>query len=122
MNRRITALIVAVVFLWCGYAVAQQQYGTLTGTAKDEQGGVLPGANVTISSPELIGGAQTAVTGPAGAYTFRNLPRGTYTVRFEMSGFGTYTREGIIVSVATTTTVDGTLSVGRHRRDDHRNR
>ncbi len=111
MNRRITALIVAVVFLWCGYAVAQQT-GTLRGTAKDEQGGVLPGANVTISSPDLIGGSQTAVTGPAGGYTFRNLPPGTYTVSFSMSGFGTYTREGIVVSVATTTTVDGSLTVG----------
>jgi hypothetical protein len=52
------------------------------------------------------------VTGAAGDYIFRNLPPGTYTVKFEMSGFGTFNREGIEVSVATTTTVNATLTVG----------
>jgi hypothetical protein len=81
-------------------------------SSKDEQGGVLPGATVTISSSALIGGPRTAVTGPAGRYVFPNLPPGTYNMRFELTGFTVLTREGIIVSVATVTTVDAPLKVG----------
>jgi TolB protein len=65
-------------------AFAQQQYGILNGTVLDEQGGVLPGAALTISSPSLIGGTRTAVTGPGGRYTFPNLTPGTYSVRFQL--------------------------------------
>ncbi len=108
-----TLLLVLAVALFAGVlADAQQRTGSIDGVVKDEQGGVLPGTTVSISSPALIGGLQTAVTGANGRYSFTNLPPGTYTVLFEMAGFGTFTREGIVVSVASTSTVNGDLRVG----------
>ena len=77
---------------------ARQQYGTLTGIAQDEQGGVLPGVIVTLESPDLIGGTRVELTGASGTYTFRNLPPGDYSVRFELTGFGAYARKGIIIT------------------------
>ena len=41
--------------------VPQGLTGTLIGTVRDEQGGVLPGAQVTLSSPALIGGPASSI-------------------------------------------------------------
>ena len=112
MRCRTFAWLMAFLLVVSGLAAAQQQYGTITGTVSDEQGGVLPGATVSISSSALIGGTQTVVAGASGAYTFRNLLPGSYDLQFEMSGFSTLRREEIIVSVARVTNVNAELRVG----------
>ena len=60
----------------------KQQTGTITGRAADASGGALPGVTVSITSPNMIGGARTAVTDEQGVYRFTLLPGGTYTVSF----------------------------------------
>ena len=55
----------------------------ITGRAMDTSGGALPGVTVSITSPNLIGGARTAVTDEQGVYRFTLLPGGTYTVTFD---------------------------------------
>ncbi|MCA1586801.1 MAG: TonB-dependent receptor, partial [Acidobacteria bacterium] len=92
--------------------VAAQQTGTLIGDVRDAQGGVLPGATVTVSGEALIGGPRTVVSGETGAYQVPTLPPGTYTVTYELTGFSPLRREGIIVQVARTTRLDVDLSVG----------
>ena len=47
--------------------------GSLTGTLSDASGGVLPGATVTLSGPN-IQGTRTETTDAQGTYRFRNLP------------------------------------------------
>lgn len=84
---------------------AQIQTGTITGVVTDEQGAVLPGATVTLESRALIV-PQTTVTNDRGVYSFVSLRPGTYTVTFSMPGFADVTRQGIIVNVAVTTTVN----------------
>jgi hypothetical protein len=59
-------LTAAVAVLLADVARAQGLVGTLIGTVKDEQGVVAAGARVTVSSPALIGGPQTLVTGDEG--------------------------------------------------------
>src|SRR5262245_48289623 len=76
-----------------------QQTGTLSGVVRDAQGGVLPGVTVNVASPALIGGARTAVTGETGAYQLPTLPPGTYDVTYELTGFTSLKREGILVRV-----------------------
>ena len=49
-------------------AEAQQQTGAITGRATDTSGGALPGVTVSITSPNMIGGARTAVTDEQGVY------------------------------------------------------
>ena len=69
-------------------AIAQSQFttGDITGTVKDNTGGVLPGATVTLSGPAILA-AQIFVTGPLGAYRFAGLPPAKYDVTYEMDGF-----------------------------------
>jgi len=69
-------------------ALAQQLTGTLIGTVKDQHGGVLPGATVTVSSPALFGGALTAVSNEWGQLRFSALPPGSYALEVVLQGFG----------------------------------
>lgn len=116
MNRRTTwslgvvCLFTGLLLITPGFAAAQIQTGTITGVATDEQGAVLPGVTVTLESPALIV-PQTKATNEIGMYSFVSLPPGTYSVSFEMQGFATIRREGIIVRVAATTTVDQVLKL-----------
>jgi hypothetical protein len=82
----------------------------LTGTAKDAQGGVLPGVTVTATSPALIG-TQTAITEANGSYLFPQLPSGTYSLKFELQGFQTFTRTGIVLGLGDTLTINAQMQV-----------
>jgi hypothetical protein len=84
----------------------------LSGVVRDAQGAVLPGVTVTATSPALIGGGRTAVTGETGAYQLAAIPSGEYTVTYELTGFTTLKRENIVVRVAQTTRLDVDLAVG----------
>jgi hypothetical protein len=92
------------------YAQAVQT-STLTGTVKDNSGGVLPGVTVTASSPSQVGGAQTSVTDSQGVYRFPALHPGIYQVDTALSGFKTVRQTGVTLQLGTTTTIDVTLAV-----------
>ena len=68
---------------------AAQTLGTITGSARDESGGVLSGVTVEVASPALIEKVRTATTDSTGLYRIVNLPPGTYTVTLTLSGFQT---------------------------------
>ncbi len=57
---------------------------TVTGSVKDETGGIIPGATVTLATQS--GTVQTVQAGSDGNYTFRNVAPGTYTVSATYSG------------------------------------
>ena len=61
-------------------AFAQFDRGTITGTVKDSQGGIVPGATVTITSAQTQQ-SRTTVTDASGYYTFPNLAAGTLRAR-----------------------------------------
>ncbi|HEY6390750.1 MAG TPA: carboxypeptidase-like regulatory domain-containing protein, partial [Bryobacteraceae bacterium] len=54
------------------------QTATLRGLVTDESGALVPGAKVTLVSPDGIG--KTAVADGQGRYSFAPLPPGNYTV------------------------------------------
>ena len=82
-----------------------QTTGSINGTVTDNTGAVLPGVTVTATSPSQMG-AQTAISNAQGVYRFPAVVPGTYTVIYDMSGFTTVRREGIIVNVGFTATVN----------------
>ena len=96
--------VLAVAALY-GSASAQIEQGRLTGIVSDEQGAVLPGVTVTATSPALIG-SQAAVTEADGRFRFPSLPPGQYTLTYELSGFSTVRREGIVLALGQTLNVD----------------
>ena len=63
---RFCLVLLAICSLPDQVAEAQALTGTLFGTVKDEQGGVLAGAVVRVTSRELIGGVRQTTTNDRG--------------------------------------------------------
>jgi Carboxypeptidase regulatory-like domain/TonB dependent receptor len=111
MLRHILAAA-SLVLLASSSAMAQVETGSITGTVTDASSAVLPGVSVTLTGQRLIGGAQTQVTDATGGYRFDRLPPGAYTVKFELQGFKTVTRDDIRINAAFVATVNARLEVG----------
>ena len=92
-------------------AFGQAATANITGRATDSSGGALPGVTVSITSPNMIGGARTAVTDDQGVYRFTLLPSGEFVVKFELAGFTTMNIEGVNVNAGATMTINGQLTV-----------
>jgi hypothetical protein len=102
-----------LLFACFGSAIAQSVgSGTIEGTVRDESNAILPGVTLTISSPQLLAKEVTQVTDSAGDYKFVDLPPGTYRLKAELSGFSTFIREDLRLTVGFTARVDLSLKVG----------
>jgi hypothetical protein len=88
-----------------------QTTGTITGRASDSSGALIPGVEITVSSPAMIGGGRTAVTDETGTYRFTLLPAGTYRVSFVLPGFKTLNIDGVDLAPNSTRTINGPLEV-----------
>ncbi|PYR23701.1 MAG: hypothetical protein DMF98_17855 [Acidobacteria bacterium] len=106
MKRR--SLIVALVLACATPALAQIQSGTVSGSARDEQGGVLPGVLVTAQG---VDATQTFVTDANGEYRFLNLAPGPYKITATLQGFTTMVRDNVIVAVGRNVELPLTLKV-----------
>ena len=84
-NTRLGTLVVAAL-LSAGLAAAQVQTGSILVKVIDEQGAVVPGVTVTISSPALVTGQMVATTDAGGVYRFPSLVPGTYSVKLDLTG------------------------------------
>lgn len=66
----------------------------------------LSDVDLTVTSRALIGGPQTAKSGPDGSFTFRNLPPGAYELTVRMEGFAPIQQRNIQVNAGALTSVD----------------
>jgi hypothetical protein len=109
--RRMCATAAVCISLLIAPAIVWAQ-ATITGTAKDTSGAVLPGVTVEATSPALIERVRTVVTDNTGQYRIVDLRPGTYKVTFALPGFSTVNREGIELSGAFVATVNAEMPVG----------
>ena len=86
--------------------------GGVSGTVKDSQGAVLPGATVTLTSAET-NVATVRQTNHSGLFIFVNVRPGPYLLTVEMQGLKTAQLERFIVSVTETVIAKRTLEVGQ---------
>ena len=87
------AAIAITVMAMASFASAQSS-ATIAGSVKDAQGGVIPGATITLVS-ETRGTTFETLSNDAGDFVFSNIPGDTYTVRVAMDGFKTSERKGV---------------------------
>ncbi|MEO6235624.1 MAG: carboxypeptidase-like regulatory domain-containing protein, partial [Vicinamibacterales bacterium] len=100
-HRTASVCSIALLLLVAGAvlpASAQITTGNITGTVKDAQGGVVPGATVTLTDEARGTKLAPAISNETGSYTFPNVTAATYTVEVTMSGFKTSQRKGVPVS------------------------
>ena len=110
MRTRI-AVLLAVVCLALAVPARAQQTGEIYGKVVDTSGAVMPGVAVTLSGPVLLQ-PEVAVTSQTGTYRFPQLPIGTYSVKFELTGFKTLLRDGVRLDMGLNVQVNATLEVG----------
>lgn len=105
--------IVVLLSLLCTLPAFSQtdRTGAIVARAQDSTGAVIPGVEVTVSSPSLIGGARKEITDESGSFRFPLLPPGTYRVSFALPGFKTTNIDAVELNATTTRNVVGNLEV-----------
>jgi hypothetical protein len=108
-----TIAVLLVIGITIVPASAQITTGNIAGTVKDAQGGVVPGATVTLIDEARGTKLAPTTTDADGNYTFPNVTAATYTVEVTMSGFRTAQRQHVPVSGGDRVAVPAiTLEVG----------
>ena len=92
--------------------LAAMAQGSIAGSVKDPSGAVLPGVTVEAASPALIEQARSGVSDSNGNYRIVDLPPGTYSVTFTLTGFKTVRREGIVIQGVFSAPVSTEMQVG----------
>jgi hypothetical protein len=88
-------VIILVLFLSIALpAIAQVNFGRISGVVTDSSGAVVPAVKIQVLN-EGTGVERTAVSNESGNYIATNLPVGVYTVKLEATGFQTVTRTGL---------------------------
>jgi len=110
---RTLMLALMCVLLWSTHPVSAQSQattGVIEGTVADPSGGRLPGALVTLTNTET-NFTREVTTDTDGRFRGLLLPLGTYKLTVSISGFATYVRDGITLTVGQTANIPVTLQL-----------
>ena len=110
MRRLRDALPYALVLLLL--PVAANAQATLAGVVRDNSGAVLPGVTIEATSPALIEKSRTAISDGTGQYRITELPPGTYTLTFTLSGFSVVRRSDVEVRGSGVVPINADLRLG----------
>ena len=94
------------------FPLSARAQGSIAGSVKDPSGATLPGVTVEASSDALIEKTRTAVTDTSGNYRIVDLPPGTYSVTFTLTGFKTVRRDGVLIQGTFSAPVSEQMQVG----------
>src|SRR5205809_6260118 len=87
--RSVMAILVCGFTPTTAHAQSSSSAGVIiSGTIADESGGVIPGATVSVRRQD--GATLSAASKGDGTFSFEGVPRGTYVLTAEISGFETY--------------------------------
>src|ERR1051326_6809974 len=86
--------------------------GSISGTVKDATGGVIPGANVTVTNVALRTEFKTMTDG-RGYFSFPTLAVGRYDLTIEMDGLKPRRRVGLLLDIDTALDVNATLEISQ---------
>ncbi len=113
VRLRIVALTLVFGLTATLSAEGQITTGTVAGTVKDAQGGVIPGATVVLTNDARGTKTNPVVTSSAGDFVLPNIAAGTYTLEVSMPSFKTLKQTNVIVSPGSRVALDSlTLEVG----------
>jgi outer membrane receptor protein involved in Fe transport len=117
MRGALSHLRPAVIFLFVfqlttltARTVSAQTGALIEGVVKDEQGGVLPGANLSMRNQDT-GVERTAAADTDGRYRFAALPPGRYTLKAELQGFAAEEVRDIVLTIGLELRRDFTLKL-----------
>ena len=112
MKKLIQAAILAVLTLCLVATASAQNTAGVTGVVTDPNGGVISGAEVTLTDTKTSK-EQTTTTNDQGVYSFLKMAPGTgYKLTFKASGFQTFVVENVALGVGITETHNAQLPIG----------
>lgn len=94
------------------FAQTQITAGVIQGTVLDEQGGVVPGANVEAKNPDT-NFSRTLVTNADGRFVFLQLQPGRYVLTVSKQGFATVIQQNLELTVGQTINLSLNMKVSR---------
>jgi len=104
--------LIAALAYACAPAMAQSgSQGTVVATVSDSTGAVIPEATLTLVALRT-NDTRTAHTTHSGAYTFVDLPIGTYKLTIAKAGYSTKIYDAVLVEASQATSITATLGVG----------
>src|SRR6476620_5817101 len=106
---RVCGTAVVAMLIACGSAWAQAT-ATISGTVRDQSGGVLPGVTITVTQQDT-GLTRTTVSNETGSYVLPNLPLGPYRLEAMLQGFATFAQPGIVLQVNASPVVNPVMGV-----------
>ena len=111
MRRYFVACVFAVLF---GVAPGYAQQGTteVRGRVLDAQGGVLPGATVTVRNQDT-GMFRETVSSNDGTFLVTGIVPGRYEIAAELQGFKKFVRRDMVLEIGNTASIDLPLEVGQ---------
>jgi len=95
MRLRPLLLVLGVAVLAAAAPVLAQTTGSVSGVVRDSNGAPLPGVLVSITGPSLPV-ARTVTTRSDGAFQFFSLIPGTYQLKAELQGLGTFAQDVVV--------------------------
>ena len=107
---RVSTAIIVASAIATSAAFAQSTAASLSGTVRDEQSAVVPGASINLRSLDTGLGRQT-VTDRTGNFHAVGLPPGRYELRIELPGFAPFVEPEILFSIGQEATIDVTLKI-----------
>ncbi len=112
MNQALQGLrILSLTFLLAALSVAQQSTGTISGTVSDQQGAVVPGAQVDVLNTGTNALFSTS-SNENGLYIAPGMVVGEYEIAVESEGFRRSVRSGVTLQVGQNAEVNVTLEIG----------
>ena len=95
-----------LLFLARGTGDAQSLFGTISGTVVDQQGGALPGADVTLTDQQSKA-VQHTNTNQDGVFVFAAVQAGTYSVKVELASFNSWEATDITLRLGERRSIPG---------------
>jgi hypothetical protein len=110
MARSAQVTLAFVLAATSGPVSAQSFYATIRGAVSDATG-VIAGVTLTVTD-ERTGVARTTTTNDVGEYVFANTAPGQYTLTAALTGFKTFERRGLLITVQQAIVLDILLEIG----------
>ena len=108
LSKVATFLLAALLVTTC--AVAQENYGAISGTVLDQSGAGIPGVKLVATTPSLPRPVEVE-SDASGRYAMQRLPIGIYTITMTKAGFATVKQSNVNVSLGSQITLNPSLKV-----------